>query len=218
MKTITNLMALTAVVAFAPAATADTLMRYRATLDNTGAIAPNGATSTEFDMTGVADFVLTIPSSGGSPTLAYDVRFEGVDFGLTNAADDDITAMHIHDTTGVANSAGTPHVLNIFGFPSVDDDQAVVDAIGARITGVWDDTDLTDPAEPHAGNPMANSDTLSSMLGALEAGELYLMLHTNSPNALPNTPGITIGGQIRLIPEPSAAMLLIVGWVARRRR
>ncbi|MEO1497861.1 MAG: CHRD domain-containing protein [Planctomycetota bacterium] len=193
-----------------PLSHADTVRLYQAVVDNAGAIAPNGAVSTETQMTGFATFELTVPDTGGSPRLAYEVVFDGVDFGLTPTTGDDITALHIHDTTGVAHSAGTPHVLNIFGFPSEDDPQMVFDANASRVTGEWDDADLTPPGLPHAGNPMANSATLSSMLVALDAGELFLMLHTGSPNALPGTPGITIGGRIVPIPEPTTPWLALV--------
>ncbi|CAN0330814.1 unnamed protein product, partial [Ectocarpus sp. 4 AP-2014] len=145
-------------------------------------------------MTGLAKFSLTEPLVG-SPTLAYDIVFQGVDFeGTDGNPDNDVTAIHLHDTTGVDNSASTPHVLNIFGFPALDDDDLVVDSAGARVTGVWDDSDLSEGAL--ASNPMANSDTLTSMFTALKSGELFVMLHTSSPNALPGGAGITIGGQI----------------------
>lgn len=142
-------------------ASADTVSQFVAVLDNTGAIAPGGAVSAEPGMTGLATFTLTVPDGGGSPTLDYSVSFSGVDFGLDGDPNNDITAVHIHDTTGVSHSAATPHVLNIFGFPSVDDGQMVFDGAAATITGQWDDGDLTDAMLPHAGNPMANSDTLS---------------------------------------------------------
>ena len=193
--------------------------RYQAVINNLGATLPGGATSAETGMTGLASFTLSEPISG-SPTLAYDIVLSGIDFlGTDGDPTNDITALHFHDTTGVNHSAGTPHVLNVFGFPSVDDADAVVDGSAARVTGLWDDGDLTDPALGHATNPIANSDTLTSSLEALKAGALFVMLHTTSPDALPGTPGITIGGRIVEVPEPSAALLIVaaaLGSAARR--
>ncbi|MEO0530886.1 MAG: CHRD domain-containing protein [Planctomycetota bacterium] len=207
-------------IALASSAYADEITEFRATINAAGAIAPGGATSTETRMTGLGTFKLTVPKTG-SPTLAYDIVFEGLDLdGSDGDPTNDATAIHIHDTTGVPHSAGTPHVLNIFGFPSQDDDQAAVDALASHVTGVWDDGDLTDLNLMHANNPTANSDTLTSSLDALLAGELFLMLHTTSPDALPLTPGITIGGRIVPIPEPTALAILasvLTGASFRRR-
>lgn len=190
---------------------------FYAVINNLGAIAADGSTSTETGVTGFATFTLDQPAVG-SPTLTYDLRFTGADFMGDTDPTNDVTAIHLHDTTGVSQSAGTPHVLNIFGFPSQDDDQMVVDAVASRVTGVWDDSDLTDPGLPHAGNPGPNSDTLTSMLDALMAGELYVMLHTTSPDALPGGSGITVGGRILPVPEPTAAVLALVAFTLANRR
>ena len=197
-----------------------TVTHYQAIINNLGAIALGGATSTEVDMIGLANFVLTVPDGEGSPTLAYELVFQGVDFiGTDGNPDNDATAIHIHNTTGVTNSVATPHVLNIFGFPSRDDGDQAVNGPASTVTGIWDDLDLTDPTKPHAGNLAANSDTLTSQLTALASGELFLMLHTTSPNALPGTPGITIGGQILAVPEPTTgSLLLVTGMVLSRYR
>lgn len=222
------------VLFFTATADADTVERYRAVLDASGAIAPNldgngqpdgtFRVSQETRFTGLADFTLTAPAGGGSPTLAYTAVFDGVDFGGQDAdPTNNVTAIHLHDTTGVFNSANTPHVLNIFGFPSQDDAQVDVDAPMSTVTGVWDDGDLTDPSLGHALNPMANSDTLTSSLAALRAGELFLMLHTTSPDSLgPLSAGATIGGRLVLIPEPATAWfvagaLILVGGRGSRR-
>lgn len=185
---------------------AQTVTEYYAVIDNLGATAPGGTPSTEQGMTGFGRFTLTEHDGPGFPTLAYRLWFDGVDFtGLDGDPGNDASAIHFHDTTGVDHSAGTPHVLNLFGFPAFDDDDFALDASFAVATGVWDDGDLSDGAL--AGNPAANSDTLTSSLAALRAGELFVMLHTTSPNALPGTPGITIGGQILPVPEPSTGLL-----------
>lgn len=203
----TRFLAASFALVLAANASADAITEFRATINAAGAIASDGTISGETRMTGLATFTLTVPDTG-SPTLAYDIVFEGLDLGSMDAdPTNNATAIHFHDTTGVPNSAGTPHVLNLFGFPSQDDDQTVVDTATSRVTGVWDDSDLTNQGLMHDGNPMANSDTLTSSLDALLAGELFVMLHTSSPNALPLTPGITIGGRIVPIPEPTAAVL-----------
>lgn len=200
------------------AAQADDTTVFVAEINNLGAIAPGGTTSTETGMTGFATFKLSEPA-GGSPTLSYDIAFQAVDFEFTDGdLTNDVTAIHLHDTTGVDHSAGTPHALNIYGFPAFDDDDLVIDAVRARVTGVWDDSDLSEGML--TGNPMRNSDTLSSMLPALKAGELYVMLHTESPNALPGTAGITIGGRIVPVPEPGAiglGLLAVFGGAVRPR-
>lgn len=204
-----RMLTLLAALALSPAlAAAHDSQRFQAVINNAGAIAPGGATSTETGMTGLATFSLTEPATG-SPTLAYEIVFQGVDFvGTDGDPTNDVTAIHLHDTTGVDHSAGTPHVLNVFGFPALDDDDLVVDAASARVTGVWDDSDLSEGML--AGNPMGNSDTLTSMLTALKTGELFVMLHTTSPNALPGASGITIGGRIVAAPEPGAALLVLI--------
>lgn len=205
--------------ALAVAATADAqASRFYAVINHLGAFTAEGTTSTETGITGFATFTLE-ESGPGSPTLAYDLRFSGADFLGDANPGNDVTAIHFHDTAGLDQSAATPHVLNVFGFPSQDDGQMVVEAVAGRVTGVWDDGDLTDPLHPMASNPMANSDTLTSMLGALQAGEIYVMLHTTSPNALPNSGGITIGGAILPVPEPTSATLglLVLAGVATKR-
>ena len=197
------------VLLFSVTANADTTQRFRAVINADGAVAPDRSVSQETRFSGVAEFLLTIPAGGGSPTLAYEAVFAGLDFGGQDAdGTNNATAIHFHDTTGVDYSAATPHVLNVFGFPSQDDAQMTFDAAASTVSGVWDDGDLTDPGLGHAGNPMANSDTLTSALDALLAGELFLMMHTTSPDGLVSAGGATIGGRIVAIPEPSTAWLL----------
>lgn len=219
MTTSLRFIAALFAMALTSIASAEAITEFRATINAAGAIASDGSISTETRMTGLATFTLTVPDIG-SPTLTYDIVFQGIDLGSTDAdPTNNATAIHFHDTTGVAYSASTPHVLNVFGFPSQDDNQTLVDATTSRVTGVWDDSDLTDPGLAHAGNPAVNSDTLTASLDALLASELYVMLHTSSPNALPLSPGITIGGQIVPIPEPSTMVLAaFLGVVACSRR
>ena len=204
-----QLFAVLSILMSLPAA-ADTVTYYRAHLSAAGVVphSPGHASSTA---TAVADFVLTQPE--GNPagtTLSYDIQFNGIDVLPTDASNllDDLTALHLHDVNtcvnaalcgGVADAtAGTRHVLNIFGMPRQDDADVVADGAADRITGLWDAGDANNlmPAPSASiGDPV--------ILQMLLDGEMFLMAHTNL------VPSGEIGGFLMQIPEPATATLLL---------
>ena len=112
----------------------------------------------------------------GGQRLAYEITFAGLDLGaldgapITAATEDDVTKVHIHRSPeGVAG----PHVLNIFGAPSEDDSDLVVDAEEGTLSGVWDDGDVNDSLPDHA-QTVAFSQEIESLCD----GRLYLNIHT----------------------------------------
>lgn len=216
----------------ASTALANTTTLFTAEINNLGAVNSAGDVSQETDMRGTGRFTLTEFTDGSSPTLAYQYEFEGVDLGgetqldgsddLTANPDDNAIALHIHDTTGVSYSAGTPHVLNLFGFPARDDSQVVVDIANSTITGEWDDGDLA--MRGPAGDETLWTQTLTDTLDALKSGELFAMVHTTSPRGFVAMSGITLGGRIVQVPEPASvasmtlAALAGLGLLRLRRR
>lgn len=89
--------------------------------------------------TGAASFALNDEGTH----LTYSVNFDGLDLEPIpeNRTDpNDIIGMHIHlavtDVTG-------PHILNIFGNPSHDDADLVVDYENESLTGVFDMSDAS---------------------------------------------------------------------------
>ena len=199
-------------------AAADTVTRFVAKLDNTEVVA-DGLMSNATQFTGSATFVLTeFDDPSLSPTLTYDVQLNGLDFNqnddLTMPAtlEDDVTAVHIHDTSGTDNTAGTQHALNVYGFPfplarvtpdGGDDLDVMVDKANSSFSGIWDDADAL-PRMP----VVASSLTLTDTLPALFAGEVFLMVHSTSPDALTLGNNTTIGGYLVRVPEPNSALLV----------
>ncbi len=178
--------------------------------------------------TAVAHFVLT--TEAGDPaatTLSYDIQFDGLDVAPSDNVNllDDITAIHIHDTTACVNAAlcgdgnggklpgstaGTRHVLNILGMPRNGDDTDIsVFAANERVTGLWDvnDANSLTPAPTHSiGDP--------AILDLLFDGKLALMVHTNLVGSG------EIGGFLIQVPEPGMISLafVAVGLLAIKRR
>lgn len=226
----TRLFTLTLVALLASEVAAQTVTHYQAAINNSGAVNAAGDVSQETDMFGTAQLTLTEYTDGSSPTLAYEIVLEGSDLGgetqldssddRTASPDDNVIALHIHDTTGVDYSAGTPHVLNLFGFPARDDSQVAVDIGASTITGVWDDGDFA--MRGPVGDETLWTQTLTDTLTALKAGELYAMVHTTSPRGFVAMSGITLGGRIVPVPEPatgSVAVLSLLGfWRLRSRK
>ena len=88
---------------------------------------------------------------------------------------DPITKIHLHQNE--PGKAG-PHVLNVFGAPSEDDDDLHVDVDARTFTGIWDDGDANDllPVGPSPNDSIA----LSDAMGALCSGNLYVNIHSEN--------------------------------------
>ena len=82
--------------------------------------------------TGSAIATFTLDES--QENLSYEIAIFGLDLKSdpgTRTEFSDVTAIHLHN--GFSGSNG-PHVLNIFGMPSEDDDELVVDFAFLRAT------------------------------------------------------------------------------------
>ena len=206
-----------------------TVTHFRAVLDASVVQPQTDPDHGQSIATAVANFVLTTEAGdSAATTLSYDIQFDGLDVAPTDNANllDDITAIHIHDTTVCMNAslcgdgsggqipgstAGTRHVLNILGMPRNGDDADVqVFAADERVTGLWDVSDanaLTPAPTQSIGDP--------AILDLLFDGKLALMVHTNLVSSG------EIGGFLVVVPEPACLSLVLgaVGvMVARRRR
>ena len=117
----------------------------------------------------------------------------------------DVTAIHVHN--GFFGSAG-PHVLNIFGVPSEDDDEIVIDFDNEIAGGVYNDADAIDPAtgELFDQNSPLTTKLFSNFVDDLLGGQLYLAIHTAGQDG-----NIAIRGQIFAVPEPSSAVVILAG-------
>lgn len=188
------------IVSHASGVSAET--QYGANLDSSQVL-NNASDSTA---TGAAQFSL----NNAGTHLSYSVNFAGLDLDpiAANRTDpNDIIGIHIH--LHVADVIG-PHILNVFGFPSEDDADLVVDYENESLTGVYDMSDGIDPA---TGLPFFQDDPLATKLIAnwldeLDAGDLYLAVHSRKAST-ETPPGVAIRGNIFLIPEPAAGTLLL---------
>ena len=160
-------------------------------------------------LTGSGSMTFTPGEGGSSPTLSYQLNLPGLDLdgSLTPANTlDDVTAIHIHIGSVGANG---PHALNIWGLSGgqirEDDAQMTFDVGNYLISGVWDDSDesLTGPGGTRLP---PDSVTLSSMTSQLLADGLYVQVHTGA------FPSGELRGQITLVPEPSIAVFLLMGF------
>ncbi len=172
---------------------------FRSTLDSSQVVNnPSDSTAT-----GVATLTLNAEQT----ELAYSVQFFGVDLEpvAENRSDpNDIVAIHIH--LHVQDVIG-PHILNIFGVPSLDDDDLVVDYENESFSGVYDASDAS--RDPNTGAVLPQAFPLTTKLfptsfrlQELLNGEWYFAVHTKG------TPGVTLRGEIFVVPEPSSALLL----------
>lgn len=185
-------------------------MVFKATLD---ASQVPGNTSTETG-TATATFVLDLAQEN----LSYSIEINGMDL-KPNPADrtafSDIDKIHLHN--GFAGSTG-PHVLNIFGLPSEDDAEMVVDFDGESILGVYNDPDAIDPntdALFDQNDPMTTK-LFSNFVDDLIEGQLYLAIHTAGQSG-----NVAVRGQLIAVPEPGSASVVAIGLAAlysRRRR
>jgi len=177
-----------------------------------------------------AQFVLNVPgpTEFGPTTVTYSIQLTGLDLDgaqTPNDFDDNVTAIHLHDLTdGIAANGGskagiatggTQHALNILGFPGNDDpvnnpeggdddNHIEVFAVDNLVTGIWDDSDAVDRSGMGSGFGSTLAITAPGVIENLQAGNMYLMIHT-SGSTLPT--GVAIGGYLTAIPEPSAALL-----------
>lgn len=155
--------------------------------------------------------VATFELSDDLESLSYTIAIFGLDLKST-AADrtefSDVTAIHVHNA--FPGSQG-PHVLNIFGMPSEDDDQFVVDFENETITGIFDDADAIDPATGELfdqNNPFTTK-LFSNFVDDLQGNQLYLAIHTAGQDG-----NIAIRGQILAVPEPSSVVVLFALGIA----
>ena len=128
---------------------------FTATLDQSQVTTPTGSAAT-----GTA--TLTLNAAGD--TLTYSITLVGLDLdGAQTPADaaDDVTAMHFHNAPPGSNGGV------VFGLisPNHDVDDLIIDPVAGTLTGAWENSDV---------NP------LSAQLANLNAGDLYLNVHTQS--------------------------------------
>jgi len=192
--------------------TANAAQQFQANLDAAQVVSTTSTTTA----TAVANFVL----NDDQTALSYSLVIDGMDLKM-NPADrnqpNDVVAIHLHSAP-----IGTPgpHVLNIFGAPSMDDDGLVIDFAGESLTGSWDDADVVDPSP--AGQSMGGTTKfLQDFLTELRAGNLYLAVHNYTD---PSTPAgaVAIRGQLIPVPEPATAGMVLcaavlLGSSSRRR-
>ena len=150
--------------------------------------------------------------------LSYSMVFSGLDLepdpaNRVNA--NDIDKIHLHFAPrGVPG----PHVLNIFGLPSEDDADLVVDFPNNSLVGIWSDADAIDP---DTGNPFdqtvgGTTKFQSEFVDALFDGDIYLAAHTIGEGG-----AVAVRGQVEVVPEPGTAVVFAglfgIGIVAFRK-
>jgi Ca2+-binding RTX toxin-like protein len=108
--------------------------------------------------------------------LDYSIKFNGINLvedPTQRTQPQDLTKLHLH--LGEIGANG-PHLLNIFGLPSEDDRDLMVDYEQEKLTGKWDDSDASLIEQ---GSPMS-SKFLSTNLEVLMSGQSHLKVHTNA--------------------------------------
>ena len=183
-------------------------MVFRADLD--ASQVPGGSTETG---TATATFVL----DDAQENLSYFIQINGMDL-KPNQADrtafSDIDKIHLHN--GFAGATG-PHVLNIFGLPSEDDAEMVVDFDNETISGIYNDADAIDPNTNQLfdQNDPATTKLFSNFVDDLIQGQLYLAIHSAGQGG-----GVAVRGQLVAVPEPASAIAVVglAGLFAIRRR
>ena len=172
------------------------------------------------DASGFARFEL----NEAQTELSYFIQLEGLVL-TPDIADrtelNDVTRIHLH--TAPVGSNG-PHVLNIFGLPSEDDDDLVIDFANGTLSGVWDDGDAFDDS----GNLFdqtapGTTKLLSDFVDELFAGDLYLQVHSLASDvSIPASPGELRGQLSQGVPEPTTLLglplALAVGTHFRRKQ
>ncbi|MEO0869712.1 MAG: CHRD domain-containing protein, partial [Cyanobacteria bacterium J06642_11] len=159
------------------------------------------------DSTATANVTFILAEDGSS--LAYKIQLDGLTLKADPAArteSNDVTKIHFH--IGEPGSNG-PHALNIFGKPSEDDDDLVVDYENGIITGIWDDSDATDLNGDGDTSDPNESKPLSEYIEALKDGNLYIQVHDVAADEL-GTPG-AVRGQIMPLASENSFTLLAEG-------
>jgi hypothetical protein len=126
-----------------------------------------------------------------------------IDFTGSQTADvnDNLIAAHIHAAPTVTPATNGPVVWGFFGMPFNDNNpnDAVIapfaNTVGGTVSGKWD-------------APEGNNTTLAAQLPNILSGHSYINFHTTQ------FPGGELRGNITVVPEPSAAILLGVGATA----
>ncbi len=196
---------------------------FQTTIDESyvvlGAVQGTGSTAS-----GSASFILTEDLANPlNNTLAYSIQLQNVDLDGAQTASvlDNIAALHLHDTTRCSpivpqciagtDTAGTVHILNIYGAPRNDDADVVVDPVAGTITGLWDVSDTST-----AGVTAPTLDISSSaVIDILTGGDAAIFVHTNE------FPSAAAGGAL-VVPEPSSSVIVLLlgwcamGWIRRR--
>lgn len=159
----------------------------------------------------------TLTLSEDQTELAYFVQLFGLDLEPTpaNRTDaNDVVAIHIH--LNVQDVIG-PHVLNIFGNPSEDDSDLIIDYDNESFSGVFDASDAS--RDPDTGEVLPQAFPLTTKLFPTEfrlaellSDQWYFAVHTVGSAATP--PGVTIRGAIRFVPEPAGASAALLCFAA----
>lgn len=177
-----HLLVIVVVAVVLPAAPASGQPGFEALLDEAQANAGAGTGSAA-----IGGAILTL--NAAADALTYTITLLGLDLdGNQTPLDpgDDVTAMHFHFAPPGVNGAV------VFGLiaPNHDSDDLVINPAAGTLTGVWENTDA---------NP------LSDQLANLDAGNLYLNVHTTS------FPGGEIRGQVlpRQCSAPDAGLLTL---------
>lgn len=121
-----------------------------------------------------AEAILTLNET--QTALDYSIKFQGINLiedPTQRTEPQDLTKLHLH--LGEIGATG-PHLLNIFGLPSEDDRDLMVDYEQEKLTGKWDDSDASLLEQ---SNPMS-SKFLSANLEVLLSGKSHLKVHTNA--------------------------------------
>ncbi|QEG23275.1 CHRD domain-containing protein [Mariniblastus fucicola] len=149
----------------------------------------------------VATFVL----DEAQENLSYSIQIFGLDLKPVAAERtlfSDVTAIHLHN--GFSGTSG-PHVLNVFGMPSEDDSEMVVDFTNESIDGVFNDDDAIDPDTGmlfDQNNP-GTTKLFSNFVDDLISGQIYIAIHSAGQGG-----DIAIRGQVVAVPEPSSIVML----------
>ena len=192
-KLLAGLVFLSALGTNTNAATAASL--FRADLEGAQVVP-----STPSNAGGFAIFTL----NDDQTALEYFIQLEGLTLKpdiLARTQPQDVTKIHLHVSPPGANG---PHVLNIFGLPSEDDGDLVVNFATGSLRGRWDDSDVVDLNGNGLSDPNETK-PLTSFLDELRASQLYVQVHTVEFDTSTGFAG-ELRGQIEAVPEPSTLL------------